>query len=263
MIKDRLLLCQMRQPYVLEWRIALALATSLAAGCASAPSVRAPASLGPRIAARPGILTHTVAPHETLWSIGKHYGVSHRDIMRVNGLTNSSSLTVGTTLVIPRPYVPMLRIPLYPNPQWTHIVIHHSATTTGNARTLDRIHRQRGFTNGLGYHFVIDNGTVGRRDGSVEVGRRWVRQQKGAHCDAGGMNQHGIGICLVGDFTHHPPSPAQLQALVSLVNTLRAYYRIPRSRIIRHRDVYGKQTACPGDRFPWAEFKRRLAALPT
>jgi N-acetyl-anhydromuramyl-L-alanine amidase AmpD len=42
------------------------------------------------------------------------------------------------------------------------------------------------------------------------------------------------------------------------VNTLRKYYRIPLSRIIRHKDVPGKNTACPGDSFPWAEFKRRL-----
>jgi len=205
------------------------------------------------------MLTHTVAPHDTLWSIGKRYGVSYRELMRANGLTDPSRLALGMTLVIPHRVAPTLKIPLRPNPQWTHIVIHHSATARGNARTLDRIHRKRGFANGLGYHFVIDNGTVGRSDGYIEIGRRWVRQEHGAHCDAGGMNQHGIGICLVGDFTHGPPSPSQIRSLVALVNALRAYYRIPRHRIIRHRDVPGKQTACPGNRFPWAEFKRRLA----
>jgi LysM repeat protein len=207
-----------------------------------------------------GALTHTVAPHETLWSIGKRYGVSSRDLMQANALTDPRQVPVGSTLLIPRPAVPRLVVPLSPNPQWTHIVIHHSATATGNARTLDRIHRKRGFTNGLGYHFVIDNGTAGRRDGQLEVGRRWLRQEKGAHCDAGGMNQHGIGICLIGDFTHRPPSPAQLELLAALVNRLRTYYAIPRARVIRHRDVAGKATACPGDRFPWATFRRRLAS---
>ena len=247
-----------------RWRAlhysAVLLAGGLTAGCAGPPR----ASLSPAyrmpLPAAAGVLTHTVAAGETLWSIGKRYGVSYQDLMHANGLTDTTALSTGQVLVIPRLYVPTPTIPLYPNPQWTYIVIHHSATTKGNARTLDRIHRKRGFTNGLGYHFVIDNGTVGRRDGQIEVGRRWTRQEKGAHCDAGGMNDHGIGICLVGDFTTRPPSAAEMRSLLALVNSLRRYYRIPPSRVIRHRDVAGKHTACPGDRFPWVEFKRQLAA---
>ena len=210
----------------------------------------------------PGTLTHTVRPHETLWSIGKKYGVPYREIMRVNGLTDATTVPAGHVLVIPRPLVPKARIPLVPNPRWTHLVIHHSATTRGHARLLDRTHRKRGFTKGLGYHFVIDNGTLGRRNGQIEMGTRWLRQQEGAHCNAGGMNEHGIGICLVGDFTRRPPSPAQMESLVYLVEQLQAYYRIPGSRVIRHRDVSGKNTACPGNQFPWVTFKQQLSDAP-
>lgn len=205
-----------------------------------------------------GALTHRVAPGDTLWSIGQQYGVPYREIMRVNGLTDPAQLAGGRLLVIPRPQAVQARIPLHPNPRWTHIVVHHSALVRGNAKLIDRAHRRQGFTNGLGYHFVIDNGTARRRDGEIEVGPRWLRQQEGAHCNAGGMNQHGIGICLVGDFTSRPPSPAQMAALLYLVQQLRAYYQIPVSRIIRHRDVPGKATACPGDRFPWRAFVARL-----
>jgi len=211
----------------------------------------------------PGNFTHRVGPNETLWSIGKRYGVPYQQIMRANGLVDASQLSMGRVLVIPGPQVqapgPLPRIPLSPNGRWHYIVIHHSATPTGNARVFDRSHRRRGFTQGLGYHFLIDNGSAGRRDGQIEIGARWTRQQVGAHCNAGGMNYHGIGICLVGDFTRRQPTSAQMDSLVALVDELRRYYRIPPDHIIRHRDVSGKRTACPGNDFPWAELRRRLA----
>ena len=140
---------------------------------------------------------------------------------------------------------------------WRYIVIHHSATDDGNARQFDKAHRRRGWDE-LGYHFVIDNGTTTKIDGQIEASPRWIKQMDGAHCNAAGMNQCGIGICLVGDFTHHPPSQAQMDSLVLLVNILQKYYRIPLKRVIGHRDVPGKITECPGKSFPWDEFKRRL-----
>ncbi len=211
------------------------------------------------------MVTHTVAPKETLWSISKHYGVTLPELMRVNSLKKSNEIPVGMTLLIPNPLtpspggkLPLPSIPLYPNPRWDYILVHHSATATGNASFLDKVHRRRGFTNGLGYHFVVDNGTMGKRDGEIEIGHRWKKQMHGAHCNAGGMNYRGIGICLVGDFTDHSTSQAQMDSLVGLVKQLQRYYRIPNSHVIRHKDVRGKRTACPGDRFPWNEFKRRL-----
>lgn len=204
------------------------------------------------------MLTRRVQPHDTLWSLSRMYGVPYQEIMRLNGLTDPAALPVGRLLVIPRPVVPLTTVPLIPNTRWTHIVIHHSATEQGDAALIDRSHRRRGFDS-LGYHFVIDNGTQGQRDGEVEIGPRWVRQRRGAHCNAGGMNEHGIGICLIGDFTRGGPSPEQVEALAQLVNQLQTFYRIPRHRVIRHCDVPGKRTACPGEAFPWAQFVGRLS----
>src|SRR5271165_7120164 len=48
---------------------------------------------------------------------------------------------------------------------WEFIVIHHSATRTGDAEIFDAAHRARGMINGLAYHFVIDNGSDGKPDG--------------------------------------------------------------------------------------------------
>lgn len=131
---------------------------------------------------------------------------------------------------------------------WQYIVVHHSASATGNAAAIDRWHRDRGF-DGLGYDFVIGNGT-GSGDGVVEVGYRWKQQLVGAHAKTAGnfMNEHGIGICLVGDFTRTKPTAAQMRSLDRLCTFLAQYCGIPAAALRMHGDV--KSTECPGKYFP-------------
>lgn len=130
--------------------------------------------------------------------------------------------------------------------RWRYIVIHHSATPSGNASQFDAAHKKRGW-DGLGYDFVIGNGT-GSRDGAVEVGYRWRQQLRGAHAGDDEMNEHGIGICLVGDFTRTRPTPAQMRALSRLCNFLSSYCGIGRDGYRLHGDV--RDTECPGTNFP-------------
>jgi len=139
--------------------------------------------------------------------------------------------------------------------RWKYIVIHHSATSCGNAAEFDRHHRQERGWRGVGYDFVIDNGKGGP-DGLVEVTFRWERQLTGAHAASRGneYNEHGIGICLVGDFERGYPTARQMEALVGLVNYLQERCNIPTANIMGHRDVPGARTKCPGKNFPWYEF---------
>src|SRR6185436_6192998 len=127
---------------------------------------------------------------------------------------------------------------------WRWIIVHHSATPAGNAATIDRAHRARGFDQ-LGYHFVIGNGTDSR-DGMIEVGSRWPIQKIGAHDNAGDnrYNEFGIGICLVGNFEIERPTPAQMQSLAKLTAYLMRTYNISSSNIIGHGQT--KSTECPG-----------------
>ena len=205
---------------------------------------------------------HQVARMETLWRISKTYGVGMQSVMQANGLKNPSSIKVGQVLLIPQASEVRSVIPVYNVRPWSYIVIHHTATETGSASTIDALHYRRGFPNGLGYHFLIDNGTQGKVVGQIEVGPRWIKQAIGAHANAAGMNEKGIGISLIGNFSEQRYVPEQqLNSLVFLVNALRKHYGIPLEHVIRHRDVPGKSTECPGNYFPWDEFKRRLAAL--
>lgn len=133
---------------------------------------------------------------------------------------------------------------------WRYIVIHHSATVGGNAQQFDAAHRNRGWDE-LGYHFVIDNGNGGL-DGRIEVGSRWASQKHGAHTGGTPDNEYnelGIGICLVGDFSTHMPTGAQLAALDRLVAYLVRTYDIPPERVITHRDAPNASTTCPGGLF--------------
>ncbi|MFH1615428.1 MAG: peptidoglycan recognition family protein [Planctomycetota bacterium] len=148
--------------------------------------------------------------------------------------------------------------------RWKGIVIHHSDSFYGSAAQMDKYHKSIGW-DGLGYHFVIDNGVYnngyGKPDGLVEVGYRWRNQIEGAHCRVNGRdnnywNEHTIGICLVGDFNKSYPTEKQWQSALKLVRFLQKRYSIPTNKIVGHRDV--KPTDCPGRNFSMTRFKAGL-----
>lgn len=167
----------------------------------------------------------------------------------------------------PRPSAEQFDPSWYPpgrriSPRWKTIVLHHSATRKGGAKAFDKFHRNKGWDE-LGYHFVIGNGTD-TPDGHVEVGSRWRKQKHGAHCKTKNnyYNDHGIGICLVGDFTRTPPTARQLASLKRLTRFLTSQCRIAPSRVTTHRGVTHK-TACPGRYFPLASVRRGLSGGAT
>lgn len=144
--------------------------------------------------------------------------------------------------------------------RWTTVVIHHSATDGGNAAIFDKSHREKNGWDELGYHFVIGNGS-NTPDGFVEIGPRWHKQKHGAHCKTPGnyYNEHGVGICLVGDFTHSRPTQRQMASLNDLLLFLTSTCRIDASRVTTHGAVTGK-TQCPGQMFSLHDARRTLAS---
>lgn len=154
-----------------------------------------------------------------------------------------------TPIVLSIPRVPVAK-------KWKYIVVHHSASPSGSADAFDHFHRvTRGWEGGLGYHFVIGNGH-GSGDGQVEVGHRWLYQSHGAHAGQVEYNQHGIGICLVGNFQEDYPSPQQMANLVALIRELQQLCDIPSENVILHRHI--RDTECPGRNFPYYEVLAQL-----
>jgi hypothetical protein len=130
--------------------------------------------------------------------------------------------------------------------EWRYIVVHHSATASGSAKSFHAEHLKRKW-DGLGYHFVIGNGR-GMGDGEIEFGFRWPKQREGAHAGNDLFNQHGIGVCLVGDFSKGRPTTRQMQSLRRLCDFLSAYCAISPENLRLHLDF--RQTECPGKYFP-------------
>lgn len=149
---------------------------------------------------------------------------------------------------------------------WRYIVLHHSASRSGNVEQFDRYHRQQGF-GGIAYHFVIGNGN-GMEDGEVAETFRWTQQISGTHSSVNSWmyNVYGIGICLVGNFEEQGPTHRQLLALENLVLRLSRTYAIKQKSIVTHRTVpydYDsnryEQTLCPGKYFDVSHLRKRIA----
>lgn len=135
--------------------------------------------------------------------------------------------------------------PKKPARAWKYIVVHHSDTPFGSALRFHKAHLARNWEGGLGYDFVIGNGSE-TADGLIEVGPRWTYQLDGAHTGTPDRryNLYGIGICLVGNFEQTRPSAKQMDSLARLCAYLMKTYNIPASNILRHKDC--KPTDCPG-----------------
>lgn len=143
--------------------------------------------------------------------------------------------------------------------RWECIVVHHSGSDKSTPQGMRDHHvRVRGWDE-LGYHFIIGNG-IGYGDGQVFVGARWTQQKHGAHCktDNNYYNDHGIGICLIGNLETHGPTPKQLATLARLSSFLGANCGIPQSRIYTHGGVT-KKTACPGRYFSLTPVLRQMS----
>ena len=158
---------------------------------------------------------------------------------------------------IPKDWLPPARL----ERRWEAIVIHHSDTSNGNATIFDKYHRSKSWE-GVGYDFVIGNGT-NSGNGQVEVTFRWREQRVGAHCKTpdNWANRKAVGICLVGNLEDARPTAQQMRSLVKLVRFLQERYGIPKTRIYGHNTTPGAGiTDCPGRMFPMAWLKSMLGS---
>jgi hypothetical protein len=145
--------------------------------------------------------------------------------------------------------------------RWQSIVIHHSGSPAGDAETLNRQHITYGL-DGLGYHFVIGNGS-GMGDGIIHIGYRWRRQLPGAHAlgdNAEWFNRNAIAICLIGNGDNRAFTDRQVESLVRLVRDLQSRLLIPAERVVLHREIAPVRS--PGRNFDEAGFRGRLIPLP-
>ncbi len=125
------------------------------------------------------------------------------------------------------------------------LVLHHSASKTGNVETIRKQHKAQGWQD-IGYHGVI------LPDGTFQAGRRESIDGAGVF----GKNEDRLHICLIGNFAKNDPgfsrmpSAAQYDALGEwLVSRSKTYGVTKPSQIVGHKEIAlpGHGTLCPGD----------------
>lgn len=129
------------------------------------------------------------------------------------------------------------------------VVVHHSATTTGNSTSFANYHVFQNGWPGIGYHFVIS------KSGGIEQ----TNELNITSYHAGNVNYRSIGILLVGDYMQETPPQAQLDAAVSLIRLLEQQLGRP-LEIVGHRDVMSNRT-CPGVNLNVDDIARRVAGF--
>ena len=160
---------------------------------------------------------------------------------------------------------------------WTHIIVHHSATKDGRTHDWEAIrryhtsHRIDGHTvtpeeferrliaregkrferpwSDIGYHYGIE-----RVGDSFSALRGRPLEKTGAHCL--GMNHTALGVCCVGNYDNEDPPEEMIDLLVGLLRALCTWYEIPVENIKRHSDYASK--TCPGTRFDLEAVKERV-----
>jgi hypothetical protein len=217
--------------------------------------------------------SYVVKPKDTLSGVAQRHALTVSQLANRNALSRTARLYVGQRLLIPGTSAsdsksapsrlePALANALNHAPvkggRWQTIVVHHAAVDEGNVKSLDRYHReQRHMENGLAYHFLIGNGQ-GMGDGEIAVGNRWKKQLDGGHLHSEAQNKIALGICLIGDFNKHPPTPRQMRSLEDLVRALMRRCQLDAGAVKTHQQINVVRTECPGSKFPTRAFLARL-----
>src|ERR1051325_7499212 len=200
---------------------------------------------------------YVVHPGDRLMQIAHDQNVSYSALKDINGIENPEKIVPGQVLILPRSGIgsssktsrlqleasmkrTLDEIPVTVS-RWKYIVIHHTATSQGNATGIDRDHRERGMENGLAYHFVIGNGH-GMNDGSIFIGNRWLHQLNGGHLHSEELNAESIGICLVGNCEKNPPTEAQMKSLEKLTNYLLRRCDLTKTAVKTHHEINTRPT---------------------
>lgn len=114
------------------------------------------------------------------------------------------------------------------------LVVHHTASDSGNVNTIRAYHKFVKGWDDIGYHFVIN------KNGTIDNGRPISIQ--GAHIK--GKNTGSIGIAMIGNFENHNPTQEQINSLHELLKAGIKTYDLTSDKIYGHKEL--ASTLCPG-----------------
>lgn len=148
----------------------------------------------------------------------------------------------------------------HPNVSWTplgpvaHSVVHHTASEFVTAHAYGTLEY---LVDLIDFLRVTEAGEMGRADRLIAVAYHWIIDEHGTIIEGRPIDKQGgatLGhngdtraYCLIGDFTHHQPTAAALDALAVQLraDVAAGHLTGPVQPTWGHRDVVA--TACPGD----------------
>lgn len=103
----------------------------------------------------------------------------------------------------------------------------------------------------IGYTLGIErvNGKL-----TVHYGRNLKQRQ--AHCWQEGMNEHSIGLLIVGDYDKEYPDGELWRFAIKVVREIKK--EIKRIKVLGHREVKGVKKSCPGECWSMKQFREDL-----
>ncbi|MEM8930062.1 MAG: peptidoglycan recognition family protein [Acidobacteriota bacterium] len=132
---------------------------------------------------------------------------------------------------------------LTPRLRYRAIVVHHSASETGDYQSIRRAHWARGWFE-IGYHLVLSNGSTGIPFGHLQPTRRYTLDGWSVATRSPRHNLTAVHLCVVGNFDVQPPDARTAAAIGRVIRALQDRHGIDDDRILLHRDC--NATACPG-----------------
>lgn len=139
------------------------------------------------------------------------------------------------------------------------IVLHYTGMQTADAA----IARLRDPEAKVSSHYVVaEDGTVLRL---VDEAKRAWHAGKSHWREWDGVNDVSIGIEIVNpghDWGYRPFPDEQVEAVIRLVDDIKARHGITRGNIVGHSDVAPARKRDPGELFPWHRLARLRLALP-
>ncbi|MEM9555337.1 MAG: peptidoglycan recognition family protein [Acidobacteriota bacterium] len=123
------------------------------------------------------------------------------------------------------------------------VVVHHTASSVGDAASIRRAHWQRGWAE-VAYHAVLANGSTAVPRGHLEPTWRYRLGLWSVATRSPRFNVGALHLVVVGNY-EDAPMPEDLQrALGHALREIIARHRIADDAILLHRDC--SATACPG-----------------
>lgn len=133
------------------------------------------------------------------------------------------------------------------------IVVHHSASRTGDYASIQAIHAKRGW-NDAAYQLILSNGSMDLPAGMLEASSHYRDLSPGPATSNQISNLGGLHICIIGNYQTDSFPDSLRPPLGRALRELSKKYHIKPEQILFHRDV--SPSVCPGKHIQKEEMLR-------